>query len=301
MQVSWGKVCAAVSDLWPLTLSQWNGRNSLTYPKYFKISRRQRECVVRESILLHIMSGNVISCGQAVVANMLNTRQAQTFLSRLAVVCNALGSVVVCSGFSWRVGEHHPLVVVSGCEDPCSSCQDCALRGHWGHMLNIAAIIYWQQKVPCSAQWEKRKLDVLGLETACGPTKTQRIGQVCVQRLWHQEQEFRVCWVAALVFMLLVGPSPEPLACQYHLNKPSHLTMSNCGPIRLHNCQQPACRVVNIYLCVTRVLQELCKWMTRKNMPRAAARALLSAAQFFAVWKITATATNLVLSKCFFL
>lgn len=78
--------------------------------------------------------------------------QTSSDLSRLAVVCNALGSVVVCCGSSWRVGEHHPLVVVSGCEDPCSCCQDCALRGHWGHMLNIVAIIYWQQKVPCSAQ-----------------------------------------------------------------------------------------------------------------------------------------------------
>lgn len=84
-------------------------------------------------------------------------RQASSDLS-FSVSCH-----LQCSGlcgdvlrFQLAYREHHPSVVVFGCEEPCSCCQDCALRGHWEHMLPVNNSSYIQQKVPCSAQWEER-------------------------------------------------------------------------------------------------------------------------------------------------
>lgn len=81
------------------------------------------------------------------------------------------------------------------------------------------------------------------------PSLTQQAGGGCVLGLWHQIQEFRVHELLLCVFTFLVGSSPESSVCLYNLIKLSHLTMSNCGLIQLHNLQETAnCAVTFVFV-----------------------------------------------------
>lgn len=79
------------------------------------------------------------------------------------------------------------------------------------------------------------------------PNPTGR-GRVCVG-IVAPNQEFRVHELLLWVFTFPVGSSPESSVCLYNLIKLSHLTMSNCGLIQLHNLQETAnCAVTFVFV-----------------------------------------------------